>query len=218
MNWFERGLLALVLVLYAAMPGLSATRDAKSDWEPFRKHCSDLLSALGAVKSPIPAATLRTIRQLLDGRAGDPEAASKRIEDLLDPYCLLVVTINPESRVKAARGAAPGQLHLRQQTITLIKVVNEAGVTHSLQITGPELRRRAGEGDERRWLKLVPHSEPPLHRALNGHRVEYRIVGLIAHQAGKREAILKFDVGQGTQDLGFRAEVPILFAVTSEDR
>src|SRR5262249_51702278 len=32
-------------------------------------------------------------------------------------------------------------------------------------------------------------------------------------EAGKREVVLGFDVGQGTQDLGFRAEVPILFTI-----
>lgn len=142
--------------------------------------------------------------------------ASKRIEGLLDPYCLLVVSINPESRVKAARGAASAQLPLQREAVVLVKVVNEAGVTHALQISGPELRRQ-NEVDERRWLTLVAHSEPPLRRALSGHRLEYRLVGLVANQSGKREAILKFDVGQGTQDLGFRAEVPILFTVTRGD-
>ena len=32
-------------------------------------------------------------------------------------------------------------------------------------------------------------------------------------QAGKREAVISFDVGQGTQDLGFRSEVPVLFDI-----
>jgi hypothetical protein len=36
---------------------------------------------------------------------------------------------------------------------------------------------------------------------------------LRTRQSGKREATFQFDVGQGTQDLGFRAEVPILFAI-----
>jgi hypothetical protein len=39
------------------------------------------------------------------------------------------------------------------------------------------------------------------------------ILRLRSSEAGKREATLQFDVGQGTQDLGFRAEVPILFTV-----
>jgi hypothetical protein len=193
--------------------------DGDSEWEPFRKHCHDLLSALGPLKSPVPSATVKTMRDLLDGGAADTDIASKRIEELLDPYCLLIVTINPESRVKAARGAAPAQLRLGRETIALIKVVNEAGVTHALQISGPELRGQdQDEVDERRWLTLVAHAKPPLRRALSGHRVEYRLVGLLADQSGKREAILKFDVGQGTQDLGFRAEVPILFTVTRGDR
>jgi hypothetical protein len=219
MKWLGREILALAVVisatLHATSPGLSATADANSDWEPFRKHCRDLLSAHGSLKGPIPAATLKTVRDLLDGKAENTEATANTIEELLDPYCLLVVTINPESRVKAARGAAPARLHLHKEEIALIKVINEAGVTHALQITGPELLPKDGRADERRWLTLVAHGEAPLRRALNGHRVEYRLVGLTPHQSGKREAILKFDVGQGTQDLGFRGEVPILFVVAS---
>src|SRR5262249_45925301 len=32
-------------------------------------------------------------------------------------------------------------------------------------------------------------------------------------EAGKREATIGFDVGQGTQDLGFRGEAPVLFDI-----
>ena len=42
--------------------------------------------------------------------------------------------------------------------------------------------------------------------------------GLIHNVAGKREATVGFDIGQGTQDLGFRAEVPILFTVRPAKR
>ena len=41
--------------------------------------------------------------------------------------------------------------------------------------------------------------------------MEYRILQLYSRDAGRREATLVFNVGQGTQDLGFRSEVPILF-------
>src|SRR5690606_37536498 len=34
-----------------------------------------------------------------------------------------------------------------------------------------------------------------------------------SREAGKREATVSFDIGQGTQDLGFRAEAPVLFEV-----
>ena len=41
--------------------------------------------------------------------------------------------------------------------------------------------------------------------------LEYRIIQLFSRDRGKREAKLMFDVGQGTQDLGFRNEVNLLF-------
>ena len=37
------------------------------------------------------------------------------------------------------------------------------------------------------------------------------MIQIYSRDAGKREAKLSFDVGQGTQDLGFRSEVDILF-------
>ena len=51
----------------------------------------------------------------------------------------------------------------------------------------------------------------PLNETLSGLALEYRIVELYSRDAGKREAKLAFDVGQGTQDLGFRNEVNVLF-------
>ena len=44
-----------------------------------------------------------------------------------------------------------------------------------------------------------------------GLSLEYRIVQIHSRDAGKREARISFNVGQGTQDLGFRSEVDILF-------
>jgi hypothetical protein len=48
---------------------------------------------------------------------------------------------------------------------------------------------------------------------LSGNALEYLILEFETDQEGKREARLIFDAGQGTQDLGFRAEVPVLFVV-----
>src|SRR2546430_1458911 len=51
----------------------------------------------------------------------------------------------------------------------------------------------------------------PLQPALSGLKVEYRIIALYSRDAGRREANISFNVGQGTQDLGFRNELPVLF-------
>ncbi len=120
----------------------------------------------------------------------------------LEARCLLVVSINPESRVKAVRGPAPAELRLGAPTVVTVKVVNEAGVTAGVSVSGPG----TGEGE---WLDARFAGS----NRLRGVRVEYLRLRLTPHEAGKREATFRFDVGQGTQDLGFRAEVPVLFTV-----
>lgn len=48
---------------------------------------------------------------------------------------------------------------------------------------------------------------------LSGLEVEYAVVLLASSQAGKREAVLHFDVGNGTADLEHRNERPVLFQI-----
>ena len=69
------------------------------------------------------------------------------------------------------------------------------------------------KGERGRFLSVEMFNRPPMAAALSGLDAEYAIVLIYSHEAGKREATLQFDVGQGTQDLGFRAEVPVLFNV-----
>ncbi len=62
-----------------------------------------------------------------------------------------------------------------------------------------------------RWLEVQTFESPPMKPTLSGLGVEYRIIELYSRDAGQREAIFSFDTGQGTQDLGFRSEVSVLF-------
>jgi hypothetical protein len=183
--------------------------------EPFQAHCRQLLETLDARKAPLPADTDRALRALVQGGTKDMAAAAQ-IQKLLDARCLIGVSINPESRVKAARGPAPAALRQDQETIVLVKITNDGGVTHALKVTGPQLRTE-GEADSGRWLEAAVSTAPPTRKALSGQKVEYVLLRLTAREAGKREATLRFDVGQGTQDLGFRAEVPVLFRVTMKE-
>jgi hypothetical protein len=94
-------------------------------------------------------------------------------------------------------------------------------VTHALAVGSeqsvlPGKTEEEGEGD--RWVKVAIVNKKPFARGLTGKRLEYRVMMLTPQQSGKREATLTFDVGQGTQDLGFRSEVPILFNVVQQRR
>ncbi len=180
--------------------------------KPLQANGRQLLATLDDLHAALPPETARGLLPLLYGTPADPDAAAARVQQLLDPHCLIAVSINPESRVKAARGPAPAVLRLDRETVVLVKVHNEAGVTHALTVSGPQLRR-AGRPADARWLDAHVRTTARDGRRLSGHTVEYVALRLTPHAAGKREATLRFDVGQGTQDLGFRAEVPVLFTV-----
>ncbi len=63
-----------------------------------------------------------------------------------------------------------------------------------------------------RWMDLAMFRDRPLKRELSGLAVEYRIIQVYSRDTGKREAKFSFNVGQGTQDLGFCSDVDILFS------
>ena len=171
-------------------------------WTTFRDRLQQQLKGLEAA---LPAQTLRDVKELLDKEDAAPQAV-ERMQKLLDPFCLVGIAINPESRVKAVRGAADAELVVNRETVVLIKVQNDAGVSPALNVSGPQIVT-GDKAEDGRWLRAVAGGK------LGGQRVEYLVLKLTAFETGKREATLKFDAGQGTQDLGFRAEVPILFRV-----
>jgi hypothetical protein len=193
------------LTPYAAaqsvLPRVEETR-----WGPVRACCQRLLAVEGA----LPPEVARKLAVLLKEEVKDVGRTLKELQDLLDPLCLAGVSINPESRVKAARGPAAASLVRDRARVVLVKVANEAGITPTLAVGGDELRA-PGKTGPGRWLEATVLTKRPL----TGCKLEYVPLQLTARQAGKREATLRFDAGQGTQDLGFRAEVPILFRVAS---
>jgi hypothetical protein len=183
-----------------------------ADFGKVKANCERLLKTLEDLKSPLPAETVKPLRELLEPGGKDDEAVLK-IQRLLDPHCLVGVTINPESRVKAARGLASAELQRDGVVYRLAKVQNDAGVTQALTLTSPHQVGSKESQKKDQWLDAAVYAKAPMTPKLSGHELEYVILRLGTKETGKREAKLIFDVGQGTQDLGFRAEVPILFTM-----
>jgi hypothetical protein len=199
------------------------------DRQPLAAQARRVVEALDYIGSPIDAADRDALEVALRERA-DAESVLA-LQRVLDRYCLIDVHVNPESRVKVARGPARPLLVEQGWRTFLVKVRNEAGVTAVLRATSPQAGRvftRGKDGfsiDPRpkqtltardvadRWLDLALFDKPPLTPELTGLELEYRIVQLYARDAGKREAMIRMDVGQGTQDIGFRNEAPILFTI-----
>ncbi len=186
------------------------------DGSALRVQGKELLEGLGKLRASLPKDTDRELRAFLDDNQEKSEEAALRIQKLLNAQCLVGVSINPESRVKAARGPRSADLVTGKKSVFLIRVLNEAGVTHPLSLDGPQIIGRS-EPNTERWLHATLYPERPSSQKLRGLKVEYVLLRLKAEKAGKREATFIFDVGQGTQDLGFRAEVPILFTIREDE-
>ncbi len=197
--------------------------------QPFAASVKRLIEAADYQGSPFSPDEKKKLLSLCDA-AGNADAA-KELQAILDPHCLFGVNINPEMRVKVAAGEAMAELMEHGWRQFLVKVHNEAGVTAPLTALSPNAAAVFQSGSARSpsdraffkgteleprnaanlWLDMKTFDSQPMMPTLSGLLVEYRILQLYSRDAGKREAKFSFHVGQGTQDIGFRNEVDILF-------
>jgi hypothetical protein len=220
----------LFLFFVPGLPSLAAEVPVSPDVEgqPLGANVKRLLDALDFLGHPLPAETA----QSLTPAAAERDAAA--LQKLLDPHVLFAVQINPELRVKVSRGPAAAILHQGGFTPFVVKVLNAGTVTDRLHVVSPQAGKVYGGvaelslqrqeqielGTEQatqpatdRFLDVEVFTAPPMTERLSGLEAEYVLVLLHSSEAGKREATLVVDVGQGTQDLGFRSELPVLFDV-----
>jgi hypothetical protein len=201
--------------------------DIAVEGQPLAANVQRLLDALDYLGAPLSSTDTAAIRKAAAGRN------AQQLQELLDPHVLLVVSLNPEVRVKVQRGPAKAILQQAAFTPILVKIVNDSTVTKRLRIASPqagpsyagtsklsltrqqqrELQANENVKSSDRFLELDMFQSPPMTMNLSGLNLEYAIALIYSSEAGKREASIGFDVGQGTQDLGFRGETPVLFDV-----
>jgi hypothetical protein len=211
-------LTALVATLPLATTSLRAQSLDPVDVEgqPLASNVTRVLETLTFVGHPLEADRARAI--LAACKAQD----ATKIQQLLDPQVLFLVHINPEARVKVKRGPAAALLQQGGYMPVIIKVTNDSTATKKLRVLSPQAAPVYAYGDpgkikvsdiKDRFLDIEQYTKAPLTENLSGLKAEYAVALVHSSQAGKREAVFQFDIGQGTQDLGFRAEVPVLFNI-----
>ena len=189
--------------------------------QPVAVHARQLIEALEFTGTPLSPAERRELERVL--AESDELKVVEGVQRVFDKLCLLSVHINPESRVKVAPGPAVPVLVEQGWSQFLVKVHNEAGVTAELKVTSPQsgsvyktvypeptLKISPAEIRER-WCDIKMFNGRPLRETLSGLALEYRIVQIYSRDVGQRAAVISFDVGQGTQDVGFRSETNIVF-------
>ena len=199
----------------------------EADGQPLAANVKRLLQALDSLGAPLEASRREDISKAVSAEDG------VALQTLLDPVALFVIEINPELRVKVKRGPGDPVLQQGGYTPVMIKIINDATLARSLNISSPqagavyggasegillrqaqtELKRNENTNRERRFLDVEMYDQSPMTAKLSSLNVEYALALIHCSEAGTREATIAFDVGDGTQDLEFRSEVPVLFSV-----
>lgn len=195
--------------------------------QPLLAQALRVSEALSFIGSALPAAAIHQLEELKQ-RPYDQETV-KKVQEILDPYCLALIDINPESRVKVDPGPAQASLMQEGWTTYLVKIHNQAHITAVLEAESPNAqavlhrstfsprmleKNRLTPGQiDNRFLEISMYRDRPLQPDLSGLGLEYAVIQIYTREAGKREVKLGFNVGQGTQDIGFRNTIDILFDI-----
>jgi hypothetical protein len=210
-------------LLLLALTAMLAGAQTRIPLQPFVQQVRQVETALGYLGEPLSPKDQAAIDE--NAAKTDEAAAVSGMEQILDKYTLAIVDINPESRVKVRPGLAKHELVEAGTRLFLVKVINSAGVTARLEAESPnalpvyvrsdgtaEPAEEIASADVRdRWMSLELYDKDPMSERLSGLPLEYRILEVYSRDRGQRSAKISFDVGQGTQDIGFRNEMVVLF-------
>ncbi len=189
------------------------------------QQARQLAETLNYLGQPLTASELKRINDAV--AMPDEAAAVAAIEKILDAHVLVTVDINPESRVKVEQGEAKPDLVEAGARLFLVKVSNQAHVTAQFNVVSPNSGNVYIQSNGRadppitltpqessdRWADISLFQRPPLRKRLSGLAVEYQILEIYSRDAGQRSAKISFNVGQGSQDIGFRNDVTIVFDI-----
>ena len=196
-----------------------------ADAQPLVASAIRLADALDVVGSQLSAEDAANIRAFADVEPSDEIA--KSIQQILDPHVIAMVHISPEARVKIHSGLAAPTLIKNGWKSFLVKIHNEAGTNAELKWESPNaapaVHRSTGAPRPKtenlispgqlasRFLELSFYTRRPMTNRLSGANLEYAILQVYTSRTGKLEGQLGFNVGQGTQDLGSRNAISVLF-------
>ena len=215
-------LLAGACCAAAQTPAHQHDSDAAVPLQPLAQQVRRLEDALNYLGQPFPAADHEAINAAI--ATADAGAAVAELEKILDRYALAIVDINAESRVKVEPGPAKPELVEGGTRLFLVKVINRANVTAALRVASPNSGnvyiQSTGNPEPKleltpqnaadRWAEISIYDKPPMDRRLSGLALDYRILEIYSRDSGQRSAQISFNVGQGSQDIGFRNDILVL--------
>ena len=187
--------------MYAAME--EQVESARSRNETFEQAKQRLTNVVRRVRaSPLRTTVLAKLQAA---------ANLAELDAALESLALFSVSINPESRVKVNAERANLRLLEGRPERFLVGVENVAGTTAPLNLDCIDLSTDPPSTAD--WCVTEIVDSPFTSRFLTGARSEWKVVEIQPRVAGLVEVRVTGDVGQGTQDLGFRATADILLNI-----
>lgn len=213
----------VIWILLQVLIALPVAAQTRVPLQPFAQQVRQVETSLAYLGQPLAQNDGDAINHAI-GNA-DEAAAIAQLEQILDKYVLAVVDINPESRVRVQPGQAKPELVEAGTRVFLVKVINKAGVTAKLKVESAnalpvfvpsdlssEPPKTLSPADVRdRWTSVELYDKDPMSGQLSGLSLEYRLLEIYSRDQGQRSAKISFNVGQGTQDIGFRNEMVVYF-------
>jgi hypothetical protein len=207
----------------AQPPAHQHTAEPAVPLQPLAQQVRRLEDAMNYLGQPFGAADHTAINAAIAN--ADAGAAVAELEKILDRYVLAIVDINAESRVKVEPGPAKPELVEGGTRLFLVKAINQANVTAPLRVASPNSGnvyiQSTGDPEPKleltpqnaadRWAEISIYDKPPMDRRLSGLALDYRILQIYSRDSGQRSAQISFNVGQGSQDIGFRNDILVLF-------
>jgi hypothetical protein len=220
---FRRACIAFLLLIGSAFADESLPT-VSVEAQPLASNTRRVAEALATLGRPLPATLLSKLEESSDDAA--------TVQSLIDPHILAAVTIQPNMPLEVARGPASVVLQQAGYTPMLVKIINERSATNRLKIVSPEsgpvyagvaplsMQRQQQMalaenpnkvGDKTRFLDAEMLTSPPMTERLSGLKVEYAIALLYSHEAGKRDATIGFQLGDGAEPSASSNQAKIQF-------
>jgi hypothetical protein len=185
-------MLAVLLIVTLSISSLSGN-DPEIEFQRLKKNVT-------AIQKFLPEAVTKELSMAFASKTTDA------IDRTLVESVSLKITINPEGRVRVNRGPSTPTLKVDVATPLLVRIENQSGGQQRLK----PVAHYTGEGNP---FELAFATVDGFDADLKGELIEYRLLNVTCTRTGKREVTIAFQAGQGTQDLGFRGETPVLFEV-----
>ncbi|XZE53538.1 CehA/McbA family metallohydrolase [Planctomycetaceae bacterium SH139] len=132
----------------------------------------------------------------------------RALDEALSPLTLLSASVNPESRIKISSRTDRIELLQGRPQRFLIQLENTAGTTAPLGLTAIDIASAPPQAAD--WFDIRVIDSPFSSVHCTGAEHEFKVIEVLMRESGLREVRLVADVGQGTQDLGFRATTDLM--------